>query len=86
MTFLTEEQIISDLLLVKLAEQDKREIKKTAEADLIMYHHGFGRWIRNTYGLWDPKNPYVDFNDPMGDNHPDQMSQRIIETVWKRLQ
>ena len=84
--FLSEPDIVSDLLLRKWTEPDKQTLKNTPYDDLIMYHHSVGMWIRNSYLLWDPNNPIVDHRDSMSDNFPDQISQRIIETCWKKLQ
>lgn len=45
-----------------------------------------GMHIRNRFGLWEADNPFTDASDPMGDAHPDQVSQRIIEQVWEHVQ
>ncbi len=56
-----------------------RHLNGSDEADLIWFHHGLGRWIRNTLGLWCEGSPIT------GDRHPDDASQDIIERAWKRL-
>lgn len=50
----------------------------TDQADLIKFHHSTGRYIRNSYDLWDAKNP---FTQPPA--HPDDVSMEIIEMVWE---
>ena len=84
--FLSEQGIVSDLLLRQWTEADKQILKNTPFGDLIQYHHNVGNWIRNNYKLWDANNPYVDTKDSYGDKFPDQVSQRIIETCWTKLQ
>lgn len=81
-----ENEIVIDLLLYKFSEQDKRTLKSMQFEDLIKLHFSLGMEIRNRYHLWSKSNPYVDGNDPEGPNHPDQMSMRIIETCWHKLQ
>lgn len=85
MTYLSEEQIFQDILLYKLSEKQKEEFKSIEAGDLIKFHHSFGRWIRNTYRLWEEGNPHVIHNDTMHDLFPDQVSQRIIERLWCQL-
>ncbi len=55
------------------------ELDETKWEDVILLHHSMGQWIRNTLGLWRPGLPLV------GDSHPDDVSQTIIERAWKRL-
>lgn len=59
-------------------------------------HHGFGTHIRNTYGLWKD-NPLTekwrtdesshDIRDgcDYSLDHPDQMSNTIIEAIWHKI-
>ncbi|MEM9051351.1 MAG: DUF6794 domain-containing protein [Bacteroidota bacterium] len=47
-------------------------------------HHGFGRWIRNNWGLWgsgDLKTELVD----SGFVHPDDMSSVLLKAYHRRL-
>ena len=84
--YLTDAQIISDLLSSQFSEEDKILLKNTEYNDLIKYHHSIGRWIRNHYRLWATNNPNVIRDDPNGPRFPDQISHKIIEECWKRLQ
>lgn len=90
--FLTESEIVTDLIDNRLSTEDRAEFRRTAESDLIMFHHGLGMWIRNFYGLWREDNPYSRINaapNAQGviddELFPDQISQRIIETAWRKL-
>jgi len=90
--FLSEPEMVTDLIDNRLTTQDRAEFRKTPEQDLIILHHGLGMWIRNFYGLWREDNPYTKVNagpnsegiidDPL---FPDQVSQRIIEAAWRKL-
>lgn len=82
--FLSCEEIAEHVLTTFEDEADVRDFKQVAYEDLIMYHHSFGRWIRNTYGLWHPKNPYVIAGDT-GDGHPDGLSMRAIKLAHQIL-
>lgn len=60
---------------------DITTIQKTQKQDLIGFHHGYGTWIRNNYGLWHPNNPFV-IKDDLGDGHPDGLSMLAIEALY----
>jgi len=78
---MTEDEIANDIVQ-NLNEEDKQFIK---ESDGIGLHHGFGTWIRNTYHLWEtPWTPKIVDGCDYAEDHPDQISARIIEKV-KRL-
>lgn len=66
-------------------EQSRFYFTGYSEDELIMYHHSLGRWVRNTYKLWEaPWLPEIrDDGCDYSPNHPDAISMRIIEQVWK---
>lgn len=78
-TFLTEAQIVQDLLKT-LKRDDLAEVQTRSQEELILLHHGPGTYIRNTYKLWDPQNPIVK------GKHPDEVSYDILTALWKQLQ
>lgn len=52
---------------------------------LIQYHHGLGRWIRNTFALWSiPWEPELIDGIDHSPYHPDELSMTIIKEVWKK--
>ena len=56
-----------------------------SDESLIQYHHGLGRWIRNTYELWSiPWEPELIDGVDYSPYHPDQLSMTIIKEVWKK--
>lgn len=70
-------KVLADL---PVATQD--ELRGLKESELIQCHHGLGRWIRNTYKLWETK-----FVSQTGEElHPDDISQETIERMWRKLQ
>jgi len=76
---------ILDTLLSKMHHTNKTYIKKVKEDDLIQFHHTLGREIRNKFLLWDGN---IKLAEDMGlekDTHPDEVSQKIIEAFWKKL-
>ena len=74
----------ADIIISKLKAQSKLEIISKSKKGLIMYHHGWGTRIRNSFGLWKGNKKLL--SDCGGVNtHPDSCSMRIIEEVWNTL-
>jgi hypothetical protein len=73
--------------LEKAPKEEQLLFKNTPKDKLIRYHHSLGMNIRNHLNLWanewvpDIKNG-VDYSP----EHPDAISQRIIEAVWEKAQ
>ncbi len=68
--------------LLNVGEVDR--IMMCSEDDLINYHHGLGRFIRNEWGLWRG-GPLKTHLSDLGFIHPDDMSQTIIEAYRAHL-
>lgn len=84
--YLSEEDIVEHMFLYVLTEEAKKAFRKIDNrGDLKQLHSSLGRWIRDRYLMWDGNNPFTS-GDAFADNHPDQMSMRIIQTIWARLQ
>lgn len=79
--FLSVSQIV-DHEFERLSVDEKTDFSNFPEQDLIQLHHEYGRWIRNSYGLWHPGNPFVIPGDP-GDGHPDGLSMLVIKALHK---
>ena len=65
-------------LLVIVPKAVQEHVKNMKFDELIQAHHGLGRKIRNSFGLWQG-------NCPDG-VHPDTYSGQITEAFWRRLQ
>lgn len=75
----TAEQIL-EYMLKNLRGEDLIEILKCEkESDMIAFHSSVGRWIRNTFKLWDTSNPHLD------GMHPDEMSTEILKGIWRQV-
>lgn len=72
------------VLDIIIPEEDK-EYLRTEENAAIKIHHSLGRWIRNNWGLWGDESPLKNYFLQHGINHPDDMSNDIIETYIKYL-
>lgn len=87
--FHTSEQSIAEELFAQLDESDIEYLRETPASDLIKFHHSVGRAIRNDYRLWHEDCPLTDNNAQLVDGvdynpkHPDAVSMRIIEAIWK---
>jgi hypothetical protein len=82
--YLTEDEIAL-IVVSELSDADRETLLDTPREHLIKFHMSVGMGIRNRFGLWEEANPFTDASDPMDDFHPDQMSQRIIEKVWRKV-
>ena len=77
-TKLTE--IVEDILK-DMSESLKVTFRNTDEDNLIAFHPGWGKGIRNKYDLWHDKA----LVKALGAEHPDDASMIIIKAVWKAL-
>jgi hypothetical protein len=86
--FLTEDQIVADLLS-KMNDRDRQTWRSILLENVISGHHTTGQTIRNNYQLWDAANPYTHAEaEPNADGiidhplFPDQVSTRIMQRLW----
>ena len=82
-----EEIVESVIARIEAADDFERAaFVGTSRDRLGTYHHGFGTWIRNTYGLWEnPWEPVIEDGCDVSPDHPDNISGRIIEAVHDRM-
>ena len=87
----TEEEIAEELhqeITAKWPAEDKKDFYSDPwnGGSLAQHHLTLGMQIRNIYKLWD--RPWVpELNEQGVDyspNHPDAVSMRILEEVWKK--
>ena len=74
----------------ELDERDKEYLFKEYILDLeraaLSVHHSLGRWIRNNWGLWNEEDNELKANlKKLGYEHPDDMSNYIIEQYLEHL-
>jgi len=76
---------IDEAVQILFAESSEEELKlltSTPEEDLILYHHSYGNYIRNSFGLWSGNTALL--ISVCGEQcHPDDASMKIIETLWQ---
>ncbi|EBS4516522.1 hypothetical protein DQT32_03735 [Salmonella enterica subsp. enterica serovar Braenderup] len=61
--------------------------KNTPMQDLSKYNTSLGRSIRNEFDLWKyPWEPQLVNGIDYSPNHPDEVSIRVLQEVWKRIQ
>ena len=65
-----------------LSEEDKQFL---LENGALSVHHTLGRWIRNNWGLWDEQSELKLNMAKLGNIHPADMSNFIIEEYIKHL-
>jgi len=67
-----------------LKSGDIEKMRSGTEEDMVKYHHGFGTWMRNDWGLWGGSRLAKWFNT-QGIRHPDDMSGIILDSFWRHL-
>jgi hypothetical protein len=71
----------------EIPASQKKIFKDTKQECLVLYHDSLGRNIRNHFKLWETKwTPEIRDGIDYSPNHPDAISQRIIEAVWDKVQ
>lgn len=72
-----------------IKELDKELPEDTKEFLLengaLSVHHSLGRWIRNKWGLWNDESELKDNISKLGYEHPDDISNYIIEKYIEYL-
>lgn len=94
--FFTYEELLEDLERWATRHHAERGqlLALGDRGELIQLHHSFGRWVRNWYGLWRENNPLTTLEyvpevvngTDVSSRHPDAVSMRLIEDLYKRLQ
>lgn len=87
MTQATFDKIVNDVkqMIDGWCLEDQQKFYNRKKEHLSFYHHNLGMYIRNTYRLWElhwtPE--LYGHGCDCSPNHPDNVSQRVIETVWE---
>ena len=76
----TLQEIVADFI-ENMSESLKATFKNTTEDNLIAFHSGWGKGIRNQYNLWHDEV----LVKALGAEHPDDASMIIIKAIWKTL-
>lgn len=72
-------------LNILLKPKDIKELKNLDNrSETIIYHHGFGTWLRNNWGLWYGSRLKL-YLENKGLDHPDDMSSTILEYYYDWL-
>lgn len=82
--FMTEDEIIVDMLLYRLAEDDKLKIRQILPTEVKDLCADWSKPLIQHYRLDDENNPNC-VADAMHENYPVKMSYRIVAKVWSRL-
>jgi hypothetical protein len=63
------------------------EFQSTRFNDLHRFHQTLGQDIRNEFRLWEQHwQPDLVGGVDMSPDHPDALSMKVIEEVWRRVQ
>lgn len=82
--FLTEEEIITDMMLYRLAEREKQSLRTVEPKDLSELCGELSAALIEHYRLNDENNPYTS-SAALEENTAVNVSYRIIEKIWARL-
>lgn len=70
--------------IVNAEKSTKDFVKNSTEREFLSStHHGFGRWIRNNWGLWDQKGGLYRYFINNGLGHADDMSSIILTSFHR---
>ena len=69
-------------LLTVLDDEHKVAIAAMPQEELINLYFSLGMAIRNAFGFWNSKSPWLNFCKP---RHSDDMSDQIIYELWQTL-
>jgi hypothetical protein len=70
-------------LEIILTPDELKQFVAMDSGELIKYHHGLGRWIRNNWDLWKG-GALLEHMKSLGFTHPDDMSMSLIKEFWAR--
>ena len=75
-----------EMVIASLTEEDKRIIRITPGWH-IKAHSGYGRYLRNIWGFWNPESTTLRrwFAENLKVAHPDDMSGTILKAVWRKM-
>ena len=73
-----------EFVISSLSKEDRNTIKNIRKENLIDLHFGLGTWIRNSLGLWGDNKKLLG-TDEYKNDHPDNISSKIIKAVWDKL-
>lgn len=82
------DEIVEEVIRWLSEESDDvvEEFLSCTKEQLIRYHTGLGRNIRNHFKLWEVEwEPELVNGIDMSQNHPDAISMAIIEDVWEKV-
>jgi len=82
--FLTEDEIVDDLLNRVLSSEDKESVKVDSIEQLNGLANTLGSFIRNKYGLWLKPHPYA-VRKTSDSKSAENISKQIIENLKTRL-
>jgi hypothetical protein len=73
-------------LVAQLDDKSKELVRATAKDQLIRFYDGWGRGIRNSFGLWRGNEKLLESCGRGTKADPEACSMVIIEAVWTLLQ
>lgn len=82
--FLSEEDIVIDMLLYRLVEKEKVVLRGYSADEMKELCTEIGAAVAKHYRLGDENNPYVVHEAP-SINSPINISHRIVQKVWSQL-
>jgi hypothetical protein len=70
------------ICLLTMTLTEKIALKNTPKENLIMFHLGLAKNIRELFGMWEGNTEIL---ESCGSSNPDEASMVIVEAVWKEL-
>jgi hypothetical protein len=79
--------LITNKMLDKFTSKELEKFINTPKEKLVKYHDSLGRDIRYEFKLWENEwKPNIKNGVDHSEDHPEQISLKVIEKVWKLRQ
>lgn len=73
-----------DILSLRMDPSLIAVFRSSTQQEVVAYNTSVGRWIRNSWGLWNG-GPFRDYMRRLGLRHPDDMSELVLVTFSRDL-
>ena len=78
--------VLDEIFNENESDNDQEWFKNSNEKEVVSgLHHGLGKWIRNTWGLWSKDTELYYVLNSLGLWHADDMSSVIMTSYHRKL-
>lgn len=74
-----------EMFISSLDNDEKKTLIDAGEDNIALFHHHWGRDIRNLWSMWEKNTPLVNDFKKIGITHPDDMSAIIMVSAIRKI-